>query len=146
MVLVLIIKCRGWRVPFCLENSETIGMACGFERGQSERNSILKTFQLHSKIKNQSKTSQNVYFSSKCIYLTGSVLFHAMHDLYYLNILVMEAFYIFIQMYDQVESHCVSLGVLASEVNYLHGSVFLFFIFCCCSLVCLFCFIFTPHV
>lgn len=36
----------------------------------------------------------------------------------------------------------MSLGILASEVNYLHGSVF-----CSgCSLVCLFCLIFTPHV
>lgn len=40
------VKSRG----FCYKDSETTGMVCRFERGQSEGKSILTIFQVHAKI------------------------------------------------------------------------------------------------
>lgn len=78
-----------------------------------------------------------MYFNpSAYAYLTGCVLFHAIQDLHCHNILGMEAFYMLIQMYDQVASHvCHLVFWLLKLIIYMALIfVFVFRLFVCFAL------------
>lgn len=115
-------------MPFFCKDSETVGMVCGFERGQSERKSVLKRFQVHVKVLNQPRTSLNMrHILNPNVYIVTDV-YNEIQDLHCLRMLRMETFHIPIQImtiWEVIVCHWV-FWLLRSIIYIALGFVYLF--------------------